>query len=159
MRTLVVGVGNPLAGDDAIGPVVAEGLERTGRDGVTCVPFAGNGLDLLQRFAGDTPWDRVVVVDAMEGGDLEVGELARVTPPTVDPDDTSYMASHTVSILEALTLARKMGVSIPGDVRFYAVGVSETVPFREGLSPALKRRVPAIVEALAAEIADGLGDA
>ena len=74
---LVLGLGNPLRGDDGIGSRVVEELIRRGLpEGVTALDGGTGGLDLLQVLEG---WERVVVVDAADVG-REPGQFVRFTP-------------------------------------------------------------------------------
>jgi hydrogenase maturation protease len=86
--TLVIAVGNPSRGDDALGPALAERLATRALPGVECmtdfqlqVEYA---LDLIGR-------DRVVFVDACVDGE-DAWRLARVSPA----HDASF-STHALS--------------------------------------------------------------
>jgi hydrogenase maturation protease len=73
---LVIGLGNPLRGDDGVGPRLVEELNHRGLPGeVTALDGGAGGLDLLQVLEG---WQRVVVVDAADVG-REPGQFVRFT--------------------------------------------------------------------------------
>lgn len=72
-RTLVIGCGNLLRGDDAAGPVLVRRLSERGlRPGVECVDGGTGGMDVAFQMRG---CDHVILVDACrrgvghEGGD------------------------------------------------------------------------------------------
>ena len=80
MSVLVLGLGNPLRGDDGVGPRVVEELTRRGLpDGVMTLDVRTGGLDLLHTLEG---WKRVVAVDAADVG-REPGQFVRFTPDQV----------------------------------------------------------------------------
>ncbi len=88
MKTLVVGWGNPIGGDDAVGlraaDAVAEKLVASGRDDVDVIGTSDGGFRLAERALG---YDRVVVLDARvsesacAGGGSEEGiAIRRIAP-------------------------------------------------------------------------------
>ena len=78
MKTLILGIGNPLLGDDGIGFHIAQELARQIQDENTDVKDTSvDGLNLLELITG---YDRVIIIDAImtEGG--EVGEIYKLRP-------------------------------------------------------------------------------
>jgi hydrogenase maturation protease len=140
VRTLVLGVGNPIRGDDGVGPVVAERLCAALGQGAQWLPFSGAGLDLLGWIDGV---DRLIVVDAMQDERMAEGECCRIEVPVGLPVD---VASHRTSILDAITLAPRLGVRLPRDVRWYGIGVRLVDEYREGLTTKLLSNLGPIVE-------------
>ena len=67
MRTLVLGLGNPLLGDDAVGLKVAALVRERldGAPGVDVLEEEAGGLRLMERMTG---YDRAVLVDAAVTG-------------------------------------------------------------------------------------------
>ncbi len=155
MRTLIVGVGSGIRGDDGIGPEVAFRLAAELGGETESTAFDGTGLDLLSYFTDSNAFDRVVVIDSLDTCALEEGVVARVAPRPEAAGEANYASSHHVGILEAFALARRFGVRVPPDLRLYAIGILPSEGFREGLGEPLARRVPAIVR----EIRDDLVDA
>ena len=73
MTALVVGIGHPLRGDDAVGAMVALAVEDLALPGVAVLCHHGEGADLIARWSG---FDRVVAVDATVSG-AEPGAVRR----------------------------------------------------------------------------------
>ncbi len=137
---VVVGVGNPMRGDDAAGLAVIDALEAAG-----CrrrlVRSDGNPTQLLGLGAADT-----VVVDAVDGG----------APGTVHHWDARAQplpagrlrSTHAIGLAAAVELARALGtlperltvIGISG--RDFSLGASMSAPVRRA------------VTAVAAELAD-----
>ncbi|MCX7854479.1 MAG: hydrogenase maturation protease [Anaerolineae bacterium] len=141
-RTLILGLGNPLRGDDGIGPrVVAELLRRGLPDGVEAVDGGTSGLDLLHLLEG---WERVIIVDAAELG-REPGEFLRFTPEDARlVGSLVSLSSHTAGLADALALARALGQKLP-DIVIYGVQ-PERMDWEEGLSPAVEVALPDLIE-------------
>lgn len=138
--TLVVGLGNPILGDDGVGWRVVEALEdrladdavRRAAGDVELDRVAVGGLSLMERLVG---YDRVVLVDAVLGADrpgtVSIGSLAETTcrlPGHLD-------SAHDVPLTEALSAGRALGAHLPDDITVVGVAVRCVDVFDEALSP------------------------
>ncbi len=148
MQYAIIGLGNPLRGDDGVGPHLVELLQRRGLpEGVTAIDGGTGGIGLLELLAG---WERVVLVDAAEVG-CAPGQFVRFTPDQARWDETQDMASlHQAGLAEVLALARALQRPLPPMVIF---GVQpERLDWGEGLSPAVEAALPALADAVLAAI-------
>lgn len=144
MRVVVVGLGNPLRGDDGIGPRVVAELRRRGLpEGVEAIDVGTGGMDLLRVIDG---WDAVIVVDAAEIG-REPGAFARFAPEEVRLRlHETGLSVHDAGLPEALALASALNLPLPPITLF---GVQpERIGWGEGLSPAVEKAIPKLVEAV-----------
>src|ERR1039458_3899273 len=126
---LIVGLGNPLMGDDGVGPRVAESLA-----GQVDADVLLAGTDLL-RYAGEMDGrKRVILIDAVES---DVAGTIVVTDE--DPPEGPLAGAHTLSAPSAVRLLRQL---MP-QVRFtwMLVGV-RSARVGEGLSPELAAALP-----------------
>jgi hydrogenase maturation protease len=152
-RTLIVGVGSPIRGDDGLGPALAEAVAAMATGAVVdWMAFDGSALDLLGIFAQPPGYDCAAVIDCVTGGSPPVGEVARLHLPDDGWPEDGWTSSHHAGIRETLAMARRMAVALPPDLRFYGVGVADATAFREGLSPALQARMPALARAVAGDL-------
>ena len=148
-HTAIIGVGSPLAGDDAVGLAVIEALRARsdippdvdiidgGTDGLGLVP-------VLERYA------RVIVVDAVPMG-LRAGTVRRFTWAEVRPRaDAHALSLHQHGLTEALALAEVLGV-LPPTLIVYGVQPARA-EFGQPLSAAVARAVPLVVENLLHEV-------
>ena len=151
MDTLILGLGNPLRGDDGIGPRVIQELLRRGLPaGVLAVDGGAGGLDLLRWLEGHR---QVVVVDAADMK-REPGQFVRFTPREARLVGTGDRPSlHNAGLGEVLTLAAALGRTLP-EIVVYGVQPVE-MDWRDGLSPAVESIIPALVDALLNEIKGG----
>jgi hydrogenase maturation protease len=153
-RTLIVGYGSTLRGDDGLGPRVAELLDADPR-------LAGATImqrhQLTPELAADIAEAALVVlIDASEDG--EPGEIAvrRLVGGAAAAGATSDDGSgetfggtwtHHVDADSLLALARELWGAVP---EAYVVGVGvESMELGEGLSPVVERALPEIVETVA----------
>lgn len=136
MRTLVIGIGNPLAGDDGAGPAVAGRLEDT--PDVTVRTSHQLTPELAEEVAAA---DRVVFVDAGRGGRLTVSRVSRAA----DAHDASPL-THVIGAETVVALAHRLYGRVPAA---YLVRVPGS-DFRPGtdLSASVRRLIPKAVAAV-----------
>ena len=142
--TLIVGLGNPILGDDGIGWRVAEAVQAGLNDpDVEVLCLSLGGLALMEHLAG---YRRVLIIDAMSSG-APAGTLHRMTVQELDELSVQHTASvHDLSLSAALALGRELGLDLPGEIRFIGVETQPEFEFGETLSPAVQCKVPQIVE-------------
>lgn len=116
-RLLVIGIGNPDCGDDAIGPMVAGLLAGRVPAGVTVLSRAGDMLGLIEDWDG---WDGVVLIDAAalvtKPGTIHRVDLLRDPLPA----GLALASTHAFGVANSVALARVLG-RLPGELVVYAV--------------------------------------
>jgi hydrogenase maturation protease len=145
-RTLVIGVGNTLRGDDGVGVHVARALAgQPLPDGVEVLDGGTEGLNLLFELERA---DRVILLDA---ADMRTSPgQARVLDSTLLAESAKarFSSLHGIGIAEVLAVGRAVGVQ--PEVTILAIQPADVRP-RDGLSEALAARVPEYVK-----LAEGL---
>ena len=129
MRTLVLGLGNEYAGDDAVGVLAVRALRAELAGNADVVESGASGLALLEVFAGH---DRAVVVDSIRTGRRPAGtivetglaELGLAVEPSL----------HQAGIPELAAVARRLGMGFPDRTRVLAVEVAGPQTFGAPLS-------------------------
>lgn len=143
MKTLVIGLGNPLVTDDSAGLRVIERLRTLlgDRPDVTVDEDYWGGLRLMERMIG---FDRVVVVDAICTG-AAPGTIHRLK--TSDLPTQRSASAHDVNLPTALAFGRQAGVALPTDDQIVLVGIEadDVVNFSETCTPAVEAAVPVAV--------------
>lgn len=141
-RVLVIGLGNPILGDDGVGWKIAEEVaSRLGtRDEVEVDCLAVGGLSLMERMLG---YDRVILIDSIETGKYADGAVTTVSLDDLQNPGLGHSASaHDASLATALETARLMGASTPSRVDIVAVEARTGLDFTEQLSPSIALAVP-----------------
>jgi hydrogenase maturation protease len=143
MKTLILGLGNPLVTDDSVGLRVAAELKLAleGRDDVDVDEDYWGGLRLMERMAG---YARAIVIDAIQTG-APPGTIHQLS---VDSIPTQRSASaHDVNLPTALALGRQAGVELPADDAILLVGVEadDILTFGEHCTPAVEAAIPLVV--------------
>ncbi|HSJ50891.1 MAG TPA: hydrogenase maturation protease [Actinomycetota bacterium] len=139
-RTLVLGLGNELAGDDAVGLLVARALRNELAGRAEVVESSASGLALIEVFAGV---DRAVVIDAIKTGrtppgtilEMTVAHVGRVLAPSL----------HHAGLPELAAVAERVGLRFPSHTRVFAVEVEDPYTLGGGLSESVARSVTEVV--------------
>jgi hydrogenase maturation protease len=141
-RLLVVGCGNPLAGDDGAGVEIARRLRERGDAACRVRALPSAGVDVLEDLSSA---DVILFVDAVSSG-LPPGTLHLVPlgSPEVAHDALRSLSSHGWGIHETLELARALGRELP---QLMLLGVEVgTVALGDHCSPAVERAVGLVLE-------------
>jgi hydrogenase maturation protease len=160
--TLIVGLGNPILGDDGVGWRVAEDVSKQSgiplgdaplpclyeqeHQPITIECYSLAGLSLMERLIG---FDRIILIDALNTGKHPQGEVACFTLDDMEDLTHGHTASaHDVSLKQALKLGRSMGESLPDDAQVHIVAVeaAHVYDFQEELSPTIAIAVPLAVQ-------------
>lgn len=149
-RRLVLGLGNDVCGDDAVGLLVVRALASGSGapvppPGTEFREAVGAGLDLLDELPG---FDDALLVDAVVTRRAPPGTLHVLTDH--DLPRITLGSPHALGVGEALALGRALGLPMPARVVVAAVEVEDPYTLREGLSPALARRLPHLIRRIAA---------
>jgi hydrogenase maturation protease len=148
-RIVVVGLGNPVLTDDAVGLQVAEVLaERLAGTAVDVIQASWGGMRFIDLLAG---YDRAVVVDAIEWKRGPPGSIYRLTSEEAIPT-LRAVSFHDMSMGSALALGRALDIPLPVEVVFFAVEALETRTFGELLTPAVAVAVPEVVRRVEAQL-------
>ncbi len=145
-RLLILGLGNDILTDDAIGLRVIRGL----RPELADLP-AGElqettemGLALLDYMAG---YPAAFIVDSIQPGragpgfihELDAASLRRLTGAS----------PHFLGVGETLALGGKLGLSMPGEVKIFAVETQDPFTLGTRMTPALEDALAGIVGTIA----------
>ena len=151
MKTLVLGMGNPILRDDRIGLRVLEELEGLSFDSdVTLQTSTLAGMNLLECLIG---FDRAIIVDAIQtGGDP--GSVYRLSPQDFIARH-AFPHLHNIDFFQALILARGLIPDLPDDVVIIGVEVKDVSNFGEDLTPEIERSVPLAVGQILQILKDG----
>jgi len=144
MKTLVLGLGNPLLTDDGVGLRVARALRvrLMGRPDVVVEEDYWGGLRLMERMVG---YDRSIVIDAMRSGD-EPGTIRRLQVQDMSTQHTA--SAHDANLSTALRFGHRVGASLPDpdDVLIIGVEAADVTTFGEECTPRVNAAIPRVVE-------------
>lgn len=160
---LVVGLGHPDRGDDAVGVVVAREVGRVAGPAVEVLEHE-DPTDLVLLWEGR---DRVVLVDAVSsGGTVAPGTVhvlrtgaGRPPIPSEEWARTGRGGTHAFGLAAAVELARALG-RLPADVTVVGVeagGLEHGAPLTPTVASAIPTAALAVLDVVAADGTGGPG--
>ena len=148
MKILVIGLGNPILGDDGVGWKIADKVATAvgPQSSIEIDTAALGGLSLMERMLD---YDRVVLVDSMETGQSPVGSVQTFPLASLpDPMAGHSASTHDTSLITALKTAESIGAEVPKRVDVVAIEAQNVYDFSEELSPPVAAAVPEAVQAV-----------
>jgi hydrogenase maturation protease len=135
---LVLGLGNDLLGDDAVGLCVARTVRArlAGVAGCSVRETNEMGLALLDEITG---CDHLLLVDAIETGAAPPGHVHEFDARSLK--GRRITAPHFVGIVETLELGQALCLPMPRDVGVFAIEVEAAFTVRVALTPGVERAV------------------
>jgi hydrogenase maturation protease len=151
--TLLIGLGNPILGDDGVGWRIVEDVEpllnkrpdaAKQQHQIDVVYLSLGGLSLMEHMEG---YAHVIVADSILTKNHPNGTIYSL-PLSRLPDFSSghSTAIHDTSLATALEVGRKMGMFLPEDIWVVAVEAEYVFDFSEELSEPVQAAVPGAVE-------------
>ena len=129
---LVLGLGNEMLKDDAVGIHVAEMLRGNFPEAVEVRSTSSFGLALLDELIGR---EKVLVIDSylperFVGSEIQERNLDEVA-------GTPGASPHFVGLGEIREVMRRLGLGFPREVRILAIPVSDPTTFSYEMTPAV----------------------
>jgi hydrogenase maturation protease len=156
MKTLVIGLGNPILGDDGVGWKVVEGIDQRlkiegssdqssifTRQSLEFDCAAVGGITLMERLTG---YDRAIVIDAVITAQ-PVGTVSVFRLDDLPAHSTLHTSSaHDATLQTAFAAGRELGARLPDEVIIIGIEAEKIYDFSEELSPQVKAAVPRAVD-------------
>jgi hydrogenase maturation protease len=157
MKTIVVGLGNPILGDDGIGWRVAEEVKKqlpspiraepdgeagrgAGVDGEVTVEFLSlGGLSLMEHLIG---YERAILIDAIASDQAQGSVILSKLSKMPDYSGLHTTSAHDTSLQNALKLGKMMGANLPEAVTVIGIVTNQVYDFSEELSPPVAEAIP-----------------
>ena len=150
MKTVILGVGNPILCDDGVGIHVAKQLKQYINDPDVIIDEAlTGGMNLLDQLLG---YDKAILIDAVRAKNANHGEVKRFS--LNDISSVHSCNPHDVSLVEALKMAEKLGENrIPREIIIIGILLKEmSCEFGEQLSSKIAAAVPKAVDMTLSEL-------
>ena len=146
---LILGLGNDILTDDAIGLHVARLLreELAEHPEIEIRETTEMGLALLDHLTG---FPAAVIIDSIQTRRAEPGFIHRLEPDSVK--QLSGRTPHFVGVGETLTAGRQLGLEMPQTVRIFAIEIADPFTIGANLSPSLSQALPSIVQTIGQEV-------
>jgi hydrogenase maturation protease len=148
MKTLILGLGNPILGDDGAGWKVVELLPTLDSplSAIETDCLSLGGLSLMERMIG---YERVILIDTLVTGQHPCGHVSRFTLAELPNFSAAHTtAAHDTSLQTALRVGNQMGADLPDPENIWIVGIEaqHVYDFSEELSPSIAAAIPKAIE-------------
>ena len=153
MRIVVIGIGQTLRGDDAVGIEAVRRWqeafpETAGRTDVQAELSEMPGLGLLDLLDG---FEAAVLVDAVQSS-AKAGSIHRLDPDQLAAFGSGAKSAHGWGVAETLELDRQLNPSRPR-IRLRLIGVeAEQMNMGEPLSKSVEMALPLVCKAIEDEV-------
>jgi len=128
IKTAIMGFGNPVRSDDAVGCYVIEQLQKKGleSDTITLLDMGTGAFEVLFKLQGH---QRIIIVDAVINTGEAVGTLYKVPAEEINAAiiDDPMVFLHSIKWDQALSYAKKiLREDYPKDISVYLIAVDNT---------------------------------
>jgi hydrogenase maturation protease len=149
MKTIVLGLGNPILSDDGVGNRVAQLLApKIDNPEITVTETNSVGLGLLDLLVA---YERAIIIDAIQTEKGKAGQIYRLG--LSDLATPHYLcATHNVDLATALELGSRLGLALPEKVIIFAIEVADVDTFSEECTPEVKQAIPQVIELILQEL-------
>jgi hydrogenase maturation protease len=146
MKTIVIGLGNPILTDDGVGVLVAYEVSKIlalqKRNDIEVTEASVGGIRLMELMVG---FNRAILVDAIISNNgrspgrirkMSLDDLCEISPTQ------HSTSSHDTSITTALDMGRKLGLKLPDEIVIYAIEVENIIDFNENPTSGVANAIP-----------------
>lgn len=140
-RILVLGLGNDLIADDAVGILAARALRSQIGGNVDAVECCESGIRLLEYLMG---YDCTVLIDAICTGKNPPGTITELSPS--DLTSVSAPSPHYAGLPEIFILADQLEVKVSREIVILAVEAEDVFTIGGEMTPMVSEALPRVVE-------------
>lgn len=152
MKTLVLGLGNPILTDDGVGIHVVRAIAAQCplADHVAFAEACVGGMRLLDLLAG---YDRVFLVDAIQTRDGQPGQIYTLGPGDLH-GSLHTGSTHDLTLASALDLGRCLEMGLPADEDLVVVAVEagDVLTIGETCTAPVVRAIPRAADIILAHL-------
>ncbi len=166
MKTVIIGIGNPILTDDAIGIKAVRAIKDHLMTGgfseddsrsretdvllqeVDVIELYAGGIRLMEAMRG---YDRALVIDAMVTGNARPGTVHR--PHIEETASTRNTVSvHDMDMATAVEMGKMLGIPLPSRICIWGIEASDVKTFSEEVTGDVSSAIPRVL----AEVLDEL---
>lgn len=145
MKTIVIGLGNPIMADDGVGICAVQEIEkRIGENhpDITCREASMGGLKMVELMID---YDRAIIIDAIQTNNGKPGEIYELSPADF-PKTPRFISIHDIAFPDALKFIDNLGLNLPKEIVIIAVEAQDVSTFTEKCTPPVEAAISKVVE-------------
>ncbi|MFW6134156.1 MAG: hydrogenase maturation protease [Elusimicrobiota bacterium] len=141
LKTLIIGIGNPILSDDSIGLKIADNLKNYLSE-IDIIKINIMDMSILDLIDG---YDRLIIIDSIKTDSEKPGTLFNLKLDDLK-ETVHYLSPHTINISSIIKLGKELNLNIPKDICVYAVEVKDNVTFSENCTSEINDSIENICE-------------
>ena len=141
MKTLILGLGNPILTDDGVGIKIAQKLKEENLN-LDVIETSEAGIALLDHLVG---YDKLIIIDSIRTEKGKPGDLYKLKLEDIKPA-ANLSSSHGIDIATAFEFGEGLGYKMPKFVSIYAVEIKDNSTFGERCTQEVEERIPFIAK-------------
>jgi hydrogenase maturation protease len=148
---LILGIGNPIMGDDGVGVYVVRALKnRIGQtENLEFKELSVGGIGMVEEMLG---YEKVFLVDSIMSENAEVGRIRKFDPEQFD-ETVQVSSPHVTNFATALQLYKRLEPArIPRMIKIFTIDISPNYTFGESISPTVQTAASKLVEMIVSEV-------
>jgi len=137
---LVLGLGNDILGDDAVGLHAARELGKEFQRKADIVEAAVSGFEIMEILEG---YEKVLLIDAVVTNRHRPGTILELTKEQFR--NVVAISPHYMGLPDVFLLAEKMNVEFPTEICILGMEIMPPYELREELSPDIRSALPELI--------------
>lgn len=140
MKKMLIGLGNPIVGDDRIGLAVMEELLPLVKPDIKTLKGSFPAFALMEAMVD---MDEVYIVDAIFGD--QPGEV--IETPLAELSIHAQMESmHRTNLYGAVRAGKRLGLNLPERIQVLGIKIEPAYEFTEQFTPPIQEAFPRIIQ-------------
>ena len=151
-KILILGIGNPIRGDDAIGFHVIKRLQQEiHSEFITITETSESSLCMLDLFIG---YKKIILIDAIYSAECNVGSVVKINFNLKNNDKIKLNENilHNNNLYHILHLGNKIGLNLPNYITIFGVKVCNVDNFTEHCTADVLRSIPKVIKKIKNEL-------
>ena len=144
MKTIIIGLGNPILSDDSVGIKVSRELRDclSSYDGIDVAEAYAGGIRLMDVMVG---YEKAIIVDAMVTGNGLPGTINSLAISDLI-STRNIVSTHDTNLATALEMGKMLGLHLPSEIEIWGIEALDVETFSEELTEDVAKAVPIVVE-------------
>jgi hydrogenase maturation protease len=146
VKTILIGLGNPILGDDGVGWQITQRIQhRSDFPSEIDVEYLSlGGISLMESLVG---YERAIIIDTIITGNFPIGRVSCFPIEELPINATGHsFSTHDTSLQNALRVGKDLGLQLPGQIILVTVEAQHVYDFSEQLSPEVEAAIPNAVQ-------------
>ena len=137
--TFVLGMGNPILGDDGVGCRIASEIDDRLKPGTATV--FSTSFSLVRIVDEIANHDKLIAIDSITTGEHPPGTLLEIEILDEQYEHAPISQLH-FSIGSLIDMGGRLGLNMPEEIVIYGVEIEPALEFKDTFSPIIEKKLP-----------------